>query len=191
MNEDEWEKDLARLLEASRQAIRDFQREHSDKEVCYFAYDSDPQYGYVLICFNTTEASQRQVSMAYASSVARRVKNLREPAFAESGLYLAQSTSELPFCNNTGDFEFQGFAEVKFERWVEEASEDDIEDVHDNPLVNRVAKLLCRAIDTLVDEHAFDSLKLASPTLVGFAFHDSEQCILRMLGLPTGGATAG
>jgi hypothetical protein len=191
VSDDEWEKDLRRLLDASREAIRRFQREHGDEEVCYFAYDSDPQYGYVLICFNTSEASRRSVASSYAHSVARRVKNLREPAFVDSALYMAESTAALPFCNNTGDFEYQGFAEVKFERWEEEAPEGHIEDDHDNPLLNRVAWLLCCAIDTLVDEKAFDSLKLASPTLVGFAFHDSEQHVLRMLRLPGGDPAAG
>jgi hypothetical protein len=191
VSDDEWEKDLTRLLDASREAIRKFQREHGDEEVCYFAYDSDPQYGYVLICFNTTEASRRSVASSYADSVARRVKNLRQPAFLDSALYMAESTAELPFCNNTGDFEYQGFAEVKFEHWEQQAPEADIEDDHDNPLLNRVAWLLSRAIDTLADEDAFDSLKLASPTLLGFTFHESEQHVLRMLRLPNGGPAAG
>ena len=191
MRDDEWETDLVRLLDASREAIRKFQREHGDEEVCYFAYDSDPQYGYVLICFNTTEASRRAVASSYSHSIARRAKRLREPAFVESALYTAESTAQLPFCNNTGDFEYQGFAEVKFERWRENAPEADIEDDHDNPLLNRVAWLLSRAIDTLVDENAFDSLKLASPTLFGFAFHEGAQYVLRMLRLPNGDAAAG
>jgi hypothetical protein len=51
-------------------------------------------------------------------------------------------------------------------------------------LENRVALILARTLDALVEEQAFNPLRLANPTLLGFGFHDHDQCVVRLLHLP-------
>jgi hypothetical protein len=50
----DWEVAEERLHEASVAAIKKFAGEHSDELVCFFAFDSEPRYGYVMYCLPST-----------------------------------------------------------------------------------------------------------------------------------------
>lgn len=94
--------------------------------------------------------------------------------------------SVLPYNNNTGDFEYQGFAEVSFlEEWQDFVLADDypgeFEDSEDDYLEYMATVVFSHVIDTLVARGAFDCLKRSSPFLVGFAFHDGPQLVVRIL----------
>jgi hypothetical protein len=94
--------------------------------------------------------------------------------------------SVLPFCDDAGDFAYQGFTEIAFPEWTELAKSPDYPE--DFPggdwLENRVAMIFSEAIDTLAQDGSFDKLRLASPTLLGFGFHDQDQYVVRMLRVP-------
>lgn len=192
MDEAQWDVFLQRLLDASRTAIRRFAAEHPADEVCYFAFDSEPRYGYVLTCFNTSQADLRHVHEWHDKQVAYRKELLSQPVWRGHAYYQVKANSVSPFCNNTGDFAYQDFAEVKFPEWQAFAESDDYPEVpndNDDYLQNRVALLFARALDTLAEEGSFSALRLASPTLLGFAFHDQDQLIVRMLNLPEPGGS--
>ena len=82
---------------------------------------------------------------------------------------------------------YQGFTTIEFPEWqaFAESAEYPAGDDDSDYLTNRAARLFCRAFVRLVQEQAFAELKLAQPTLLGFAFHDDEQVIVEMLGIPS------
>jgi hypothetical protein len=48
-----WDKAADQLFKWSRATIRRFAREYPDKEICFFSFDTEPRYGYVIIAFDT------------------------------------------------------------------------------------------------------------------------------------------
>jgi hypothetical protein len=187
MQEPDWDLFLERLVKATRESIESFASEHPTEEVCYFAYDSEPGYGYVLTSFNTTHASLEHARNRHDYHSQYRRQLLDKPVWFDNAYYHARVHSVLPFCNNTGDFAYQSYRNIQFPEWQEFAESPEYveeDDTDKDYLTNRVARLFCRATDRLVDEHAFDRLRLASPTLIGFAFHDHGQHVLRILNLP-------
>ena len=187
MEESFWDICLDRLVAETRAAIATFAQTHRDEEVCYFAYDAEPHSGYVLTCFNTTRQSQEFVRAQRNDHVAYRQKLLADPVWFQHAYYQAKANAVLPFCNNTGDFGYQGFTTIEFPEWqaFAESAEYPAGDDDSDYLTNRAARLFCRAFVRLVQEQAFAELKLAQPTLLGFAFHDDEQVIVEMLGIPS------
>jgi hypothetical protein len=188
MNESDWDEFLKRLTEATKRAVRDFAAQHPSEEICYFAYDSEPRYGYVLLSFNTTQESLRHAQKWHDRHAERRRELLANPTWFDNAYYQVKAHSVMPFCDNTGDFKYQGFSEVRFPEWEAFAASPDYpapKDDDDDYLANRVARLFSRAIDQLVEDGAFGALRLASPTLLGFGFHDEDMLILRFIGLPT------
>lgn len=187
MQESDWDLFLERLVEQTKAAVERFAAKHPNEEVCYFAYDSEPRYGYVLICLNTTRASLEFAHKQQDYHTQYRRELLGDPVWFDNAYYQAKAHALLPFCNNTGDFAYQGFAEIKFPEWqdyAESAEYPESDDEDDDYLINRAARLFCRATDQLVDQRTFERLQLAKPTLIGFGFHDHDQYVLRMLNLP-------
>jgi hypothetical protein len=192
MDEAQWDVFLQRLLDASRAAIRRFAAEHPAGELCYFAFDSEPRYGYVLTCFNTSRANLQHVREWHDKRVAYRKELLSQSVWRDHAYYQVKANSVSPFCNNTGDFAYQDFAEVKFPEWQAFAESNDYPEAsndNDDYLQNRVALIFARALDTLAEEGSFSGLRLSSPTMLGFGFHDQDQLIVRMLNLPTPGGS--
>ena len=187
IQEADWDIFLKRLVAESKRAINAFSSEHPDEEVCYFAYDSEPCYGYVLTAFNTTRASLATAREQHDYHSRYLVDLLKHPNSAKQAFYHAKSHSVLPFCNNPGDFAYQHFAEIQFPEWQEFYESPDYleaEKPEDDYLTNRVAHLFCHAIDRLVSEHAFAPLRLASPTLLGFSLHHHTPRVLQILNFP-------
>ena len=188
MQEEQWDIYLQQLIDGTRTAIEKFALEHPNEEVCYFAYDSEPCYGYVLTCFNTTEANRLYVPLRHEELVSRRKGQTEKWGRRKQDYYFLRTSSVLPFCNNTGEFRYQDFAELKFPEWQQFAESESYPEFEDNDrdyLLNHVAWLFGKALDTLAEDGSFEKLKLASPTLLGFAFHDEEQYVVRLLRFPT------
>ena len=184
MQESDWDLYLKRLVKETKAAIQQFATKHGGEEVCYFAYDSEPRYGYVLTCFNTSSASQEFVRKQREYHAKHRRKLMADPVWFDSAYYQTKAHSLLPFCNNTGDFAFQGFTQIEFPEWqkyAESPKYPEVEDDNEDYLMNRVARLFCRATDQLVKTRVLEQLRLARPTLVGFGFHDRDQYVLHML----------
>jgi hypothetical protein len=187
MKESDWDLYLERLVQETKSATEQFAAEHADEEVCYFAFDSEPRYGYVLTCFNTSRASLEftRKQLAYHTQYRRRL--LEDPIWFDNAHYKAKAHALLPFCNNTGDFAYQEFTRIDFPEWQEYAESDDYphsDDEDEDYLLNRVARLFCRATDLLVERRSFNKLRLARPFLIGFGFHDHDQYVLHILNLP-------
>jgi hypothetical protein len=187
MQESDWDVFLERLVTESKRAISSFASEHPTEEVCHFAFDSEPSYGYVLTSFNMTRVSLAKVRERHDHDARYLLDLLQHPKSRDEAYYYVRSHSLLPFCNNPGDFAYQQHAEVQLPEWrtfFESPDYVDPDDPDKDYLANRVARLFCRAIDQLVRDNAFASLRLASPTLLGFAFHDHEPHVLQILNFP-------
>ncbi len=125
MGKPDWNEVEQRLYKESVSAIEHFSKEHTDEEVCYFAYDSQPEYGYVLICFDTSKNSleeAKRVALRSVSSVKGFMSSHWDWQMAKSMMI---SVSVLPFTNNTADFKYHSFSEVQFEGWYEFTESED------------------------------------------------------------------
>jgi hypothetical protein len=90
---------------------------------------------------------------------------MAEPVWFDYSYYQAKAHALLPFCKNTGDFAFQGFTQIQFPEWQEFAESPSYpqpKDEDDDYLINRAARLFCRATDRLVEERAFEQLRLVA-----------------------------
>lgn len=185
MKPPDWNEVERILYGESVAAIKRFSVEHTDEEVCYFAFDSEPYYGYVLICFDTTENSITEAKL----SAERSLKSVREFIQSYCDWQRAKSVmisaSKLPFTNNTGDFKYQGYAEVNFGDWQDFADSEEYPvgnfELASDYLEGNLVIVFWKVIDRLIGEGHFSGLRMASPFYAGYGFHDEDQILLRIL----------
>lgn len=186
MKKPDWEEAYHKLLAETRSVISKFSQEHPAVEVSDFWYDSEPRYGYVIISINTLESAQRSARKRYDYHVNYRRKLLTEDldTWLDNAVYQLECHSVQETVYSTGDFEFVEYAQIDFPDWKDCAECDDYPEAPDwegDYLECRVAYLFWRSFETLVAENAFSSFRLASPTRLGFAFHDSSENIMHLL----------
>lgn len=184
MKEPDWKEVEERLYQESVSAIKQFSVEHANEEICYFAFDSEPNYGYVLICFDTTENSAREAKRS-AERALTFTRQYMERGFQwQMAKSIMTGANLLPFTNNTGDFAYQGYTQVDFEGWQEFAESDDYpkgySEEHDY-LEDNLAIVFWKVIDRLIQEEQFSVLKMSSPFFAGYGFHDQDQVLLRII----------
>ena len=189
MPEPDYHADERRLLEETIPAIEAFAAEHCNEVFRYFAFDCNPCYGEVLLCLDTEENSVAEAKKheQYVTKQ-RRDKLLYDDAgWLEWAITVVANRTTgpvLPFNNNTGDFDHQGFADIRFPTWEAFTLEDDYPGTFEQSEVDylncKVAVLFSHAIDALVERDAFSCLNRTSPFFVGLAFHDHEQLVVRM-----------
>ncbi len=180
MKEPNWDTAYSRLLEESREAIARFRIEHPEVTVSDFWFDSEPRYGYVMIALNSEDSAIRFAKEQYDYHVAYRRKLFTEQlkTWLDCAIFQLSVHSVSQVCTNSGDFDFPDFAEVLFPEWQEFAESDDYPQSEDSDrdfLKCRVGYTFWRVLEQLVAEDAFRDLHLASPTRVGFAFHDGPE----------------
>ncbi len=186
-DEGDWGVFQQRLIEGTRAAIREFAARHPEETVCAFAYDCDPSAGSVLTSFNTARAEAEFVRKTHERNVRHRREVLSKPAAWSRAFYQIKANRVLPFCDRTGDFAYQDFSEIRFPEWRELFEHPEYPEPsggQDDYLHARAAAIFVRALDLLVEDGTFGTLRLASPTLLGVAFHDEQHCVVRMLRLP-------
>jgi hypothetical protein len=184
----DWAESDERLYAASVAAIRRFAVEYPDKVVCFFAFDTEPRYGYVLIALDTLANNMRSVKQLEAFAVGQREKLLRRADAWQHAKYRLRSPVLTAFNTNSGDFAYPDYARVEFPEWREaaELGEYPTGPAHaDDYLESNGRLVLWRVAEKLVAEAAFAPLCLASPFLVGYGIHDQEESILRLLNWPT------
>ncbi|EMI16393.1 hypothetical protein RMSM_06681 [Rhodopirellula maiorica SM1] len=191
MKEPDFASNERQLIDASILAISEFAAQHTDELFRYFAFDCNADYGEILPCLDTEENSIAQAKKHEARISERRLTQLSYDD--KKSLEWAINTFKnpitgpvLPYNNNTGDFRYQGFAEVSFlDEWEEFSLADDypgeFADSQDDYLECTAAVMFSRTIDALVEQKAFDCLQRTSPFLVGFAFHEGPQLVVRLL----------
>jgi hypothetical protein len=167
-------------------AIDKFTKEHASEEVCYFAYDSEPYYEYVLIAIDTSDNSLSKAKYYTQTSIERVKEFLQHDRDWQMAKATMISANTLPFTNNTGDFKYRNFAEIKFEGWQEFADSEiypqgEFEDEGDDYLEGNLAIIFWKVIDRLIQENQFSKFQMSSPFYLGYGFHDEDQILLRIL----------
>ena len=186
MNEPDWEQAYEKLLTETKSVIARFSEEYPSVFVSDFWYDSEPCYGYVLIGINSLESARSSAREQYDYHVSYRRKLLTEDldTWLDSAVYQLGVHSVKEAVTNSGDFEFSQFAQIDFPEWRKCAESDDYPenpDYRGDYLECRAAYLFWRTFETLVEGDAFSSLRLASPTRLGFAFHEGSENIMHLL----------
>ena len=74
----DWQSLEERLFEQTSSVIRQFATEHSDVTCSFFAYDTDPGYGYFLPSFDTAENSLLQAQKNEQRAIEERAKMLSQ-----------------------------------------------------------------------------------------------------------------
>jgi hypothetical protein len=183
----DWTASDEHLYAASVAAIRRFAAEHPNEEVCCFAFDTEPRYGYVLIGLDTLSNNIRSVKRRESFAVEQREKMLRLPSAWQHAKYFLRSPVLTAFNTNSGDFAYSQYARVEFPEWREAAERGDYPTGParaDDYLESNGRLVLWRVAERLFAGGAFATLQLASPFLVVYGIHDQEESILRLLNWP-------
>jgi hypothetical protein len=176
-----------RLHAASIAAIQRLASDKPDEPICYFAFDTEPRYGYVLISFDTLANNIRSAKRLEDFAIEQRQKWLDREGAWESAKYHLNSPRLAPFHTNSGSFAFPEYAKAAFPEWRElhERGGYPVSEPHQDDYLESSARLvLWRVAERLIAEKAFQSLPLASPFIVGYSIHDQEETILRILNWP-------
>lgn len=185
---DDWDASDRKLYKASVAAIKEFARDYPDVEVCCFFFDCDePRYGHLSISLDTLENNINSAKQLEAFALDNRQRLLSRKLPWQNAKYELGTPVLSPFNTNSGDFEFQQYAEVEFPAWVKLAEKGNYPkaDEHEDDYMESNARLVMwRVAEQLVADKAFDSLNLASPFMVGYSIHDQEEVILRLLNWP-------
>src|SRR5689334_9900311 len=104
MNTIDWKQAEGQLVNETTKAVREFAAEHPGVECCYFAFDSEPQYGYVLMCFDNTVNSRRAAQAGERFAVERRPQMLSGEQSWQHASYFLRHPVLAPFGGDTGDF---------------------------------------------------------------------------------------
>jgi hypothetical protein len=188
-DEPDWGGDEELLYAVSREAVARFRAEHP-REVCsFFAFDSEPSEGYVLIALDTGENEIAESSRDQAYEIANRAKQFdRENAWEAARYYIAERQS-YAHCTSTGGFAFPDYESVEFAQWKRFAAsftrglpprgepgfqeaESQALDLYSSYLQGHVMLIFWRVLERLIAEGDLHGLNLASPFRLGFNFHD-------------------
>jgi hypothetical protein len=180
----DWAASDERLYVGSVAAICRFAAEHPDEAVCFFAFDTEPRYGYVLIGMDTLANNIRSVKRRESFAIGQREKMLRRADSWQHAKYFLRSPVLTAFNTNSGDFAYSQYAKVEFPEWraAAEAGDYPTGSAHaDDYLESNGRLVLWRVAERLVAEGAFASLRMASPFIVGYGIHDQEESVLHLL----------
>ncbi len=180
MAETNWHQAEEVLFEQSQSIIRQFGLEHPDERFSLFAYSVDSDYAGVALNFDTPTNSLHRAK----AHQRYRVKYLNELFASEDGWQNARYSCSHPPNQiddfNRGSWQYELVQFVPLPAWeeyfnsCEEAPE----------LEGRIIVALWRVVDRLVEARAFDGLRRAPPFRLGFAFHDDDFVVLRILDWP-------
>jgi hypothetical protein len=183
----DWAASDERLYAASVVAIRRFAVEHPNESVCFFAFDTEPRYGYVLISLDTLANNLRSVKRRESFAIGQREQMLRMADAWQHAKYFLRTPVLTAINTNSGDFAYFEYDRVDLPEWREAAERGDYPTGPartDDFLESNGRLVLWRVAERLLAANAFAPLRLASPFLVGYGIHDQEESILRILNWP-------
>lgn len=183
----DWISSEQKLYESCVAEIKRFVIEQPNAQVCCFAFDTEPRYGYVILAFDTLENNLRSCRELERSAVERNTEWLTERRHWQSATHFLTSPALPVFDTNSGNFAYSQFAEVRFPEWTSIAESDNYpqrKEHEDEYLDSNVRIVLWNVAQRLVEGRAFDTLRKASPFVIAYCIHDEEDAILRILNWP-------
>ena len=179
---------------------------NSNEEFSCLAFDSDPTYGYSLICFNTKSSSDKFLKTSdennynYINSSLTENDDIPEwlkkanlgikindqpdlPIWRKS-FYLDRLNSFQPYCNNVGDF-----SHIEVEKCENNSLANyftnikDNENEHSNYLHDYFKIIAWNTTNKIVKSNILNQLNISRPFIIGLQFHDDEFIVLRAINL--------
>ncbi len=188
MNKPDWKNVQQVLMSEARKAIADFVEEYPDETVCNFGFDADPENGQILISIDTLDNAIYNAWQWQEEFLQRWREEARSTWSSDTVNRISESQIGAAPAEY-GEFSVIGYRELEFPQWEEyiEALEDDDDDGEDTAaeyVVAEASRAMFLALDTLVQEDAFDKLRLAERCVIGFVTHDSEPITTHVLNWP-------
>lgn len=187
----DWKKTEERLFKWSQTTIKKFGREYPDESICSLFFDSEPKYGYVGLAFDTFENSIRSAKKMERFAIESRKRNAKDADAWRNARYHINTPVLSIFNTNSGDFVYPEYAQIEFPVWRRLVKSKNYTkkypkrfDHDDDYLDGDIRILLWKIAERLIATKSFQPLKLASPFIIGYAFHDAEEVILRVLNWP-------
>jgi hypothetical protein len=184
----DWNSFETRLYDAAVDAINRFADDHPGDPICFFAFDSEPKYGYVMFALDTLQNNIGSAQQREPYTIKSRNNWLTDKRYWKQAKYYLCHPSVSVFNTNSGDFAYSQYAEVKFPEWESVARSGDYPkgEEHDDDYLDSNARILFwNVVQRLVSDNAFAKLNMARPFMVGYGIHDEEEQILRVLNWPS------
>ncbi len=175
------------VIKEASEHLAVFAAENPGLLVSQFAFDCNPDYGSLLMCLDTHENTVAFARENEEDRTQRRKTDLSydNPEYALNTLQHAGGFPVVPYNTSCGDFEHQGFADLKLDGWTEYRFDDgypgNLPESGEDSLQAKTGIFLSRVVDGLVDQDAFAGLSKTKPFLVSIAFHDGTHAVLRIL----------
>ena len=153
----------------------------------FFAFDTEPRYGYVLFAFDTFENNIRSAQQMEQYLIKDRTESLTKKRHWNNAKHRLCHPPVTVFNTNIADFAFPQYADVGFPEWETIAKNGGMpkQYEHDDDYLNsNVRILLWNTGQRLIAEGAFKVLRMACPFMIGYGIHDEEEQILRVLNWP-------
>lgn len=182
------------VIAAVEKHIVAFAKENPDRLFSQFAFDCNPDYGSLLLCLDTYENSIAFARENEEDRTRRRNLDLSydDAEYALNTLEHAGGFPVVPYNTSCGDFEYQGFADIELEGWIQYRFGDsypgNLAKSGEDTLQAKAGIFLSRVADRLVDRDVFSCLNRTTPFLVSIAFHDGTHFIVRIQNWPKFGS---
>jgi hypothetical protein len=183
--EPDWNADTERLVASSEAAIGRFAREHAEEAVCFYAFDCDPPSGSVNIALDTLENSLSLAQEAERLAFEWRRHALAGPHGWRTARHALSSPRVGVFTTSPADFKYPRYAELNLPGWASAAVTGSAGAHVQGYLDGNARLVLWNASERLVERDAFRALNLATPFMIGYAIHDAEESVLRVLKWPS------
>ncbi len=187
----DWNKTEDRIFKWSQAAIKKFARAFPDELICSVFFDSEPRYGYVFLAFDTLDNSIKSAKQLEQFALEGRQRYMKFDEAWRNARYGINTPAISLLNTNSGDFAFQEYAEIQFPAWQRLVESKNYQQKYpkrnegdDDYLDGNVRIVLWKVVERLVAADAFCQLRRAHPFFVGYAFHDEEEVILRVLNWP-------
>jgi hypothetical protein len=170
------------LLARSQAIIRRFDQEHPGEAVSFFFFTVDVEFTGVGLNFDTPANSLRRAKAHERYEVEYRNRLFAsERGWQQARYFVTHPSRQIDDFNRRGPWQHDVFEFVELAAWAEyfNGGEETPE------LEERIIAALWRVVDRLVEARAFDALRRAAPFRIGFAFHDAEMVVLRILDWPS------
>src|SRR5262245_50773752 len=177
-----------KLYDASVSAVQQFAEKHGEEHVCFFAFDSEPRYGYVIFAFDTPSNNLRKAQARECYCVEIRDRYLRRERKWQTAAYDLTCPPVELLHTNSGDFAYSQFSEAHFPEWEDFANSAEYparKEHEDDYLDSNVRVLFWNVAQRLIDEEAFRPLQLAASFVIGYGIHDQEEAVLRVVKWPS------
>lgn len=186
----DWQSIEDRLFEKSQACIVRFAQEHPDVSCSFFAYDTDPTYGYFYLSFDTPEHALEEAQEYERLIRSHRYSTLSDEEMWRYAEMVLKNSTLITYGPDAGGFAYPEYDRIIFNELDALSVISPEEDPELAPLIREgylngnVYRMLWKLSERLVASGVFKHLRLASPFRIGLQFHEDRIVVLRILNWP-------